>query len=310
MGSGASAAYGFAGMSQLATHLVQSITPDLEDHQEWNEFKSELESGTDLETALHRVTISERLEKKIINSTRELILRQDLEVFNSIVKKEINLPLGRLLQFFSRTAHQTIKVVTTNYDRLAEYAIEQAFLNFNTGFSGEYQKTFKGFNRRLIEPVELLKVHGSLDWFLLDGVNVVGIPDIISEDKIAMTPLMVTPGIRKYEHTHNDPFRSIIARADIAFETANSILCVGYGFNDRHIQPKLNDRLRQGRIPILIATKSLSESAMRFIKSATAPNVIGIEEFNSGTRIVYHDAEEIVEDLSFWSLEELIKLVM
>ncbi|ANS73769.1 hypothetical protein AWM70_03600 [Paenibacillus yonginensis] len=129
-------------------------------------------------------------------------------------------------------------------------------------------------------------------------------------DSIEMVPLMVTPGIRKYEHTHNEPFRSIIARADSAFENANSILCVGYGFNDNHIQPKLIDKMRQGKTPILIATKKLSDSGMRFIKSATSSTVFGIEEFKSGTRIVFSDKEEIIEELSFWSLEELIKLVI
>lgn len=296
-------------MSQLAEYLVQSITPEQDDQEKWRDFKTELESGTDLETALHRVAVSENLEKKIILSTRDLILRSDIDVFSSILKNKINLPLGKLLQHFSRTAHQSIKVVTTNYDRLAEYAVDQALLNFNTGFSGEYQKTFKGFHRQSDEQVELLKVHGSLDWFLSDEVHVVSIPDRISE-QTTLTPLMVTPGTRKYEHTHNDPFRSIIARADIAFENARSIFCVGYGFNDSHIHSKLNDKLRQGRVPILIATKTLSESALRFIRSATVSNVVGIEEFNTGTRIVYHDGEEVIEDLSFWSLDEIIKLVM
>lgn len=309
LGSGASAAYGFAGMSQLAIHLIQSITPDQEDNEKWNDFKAELESGIDLESALHKVSVSEKLEKQIILRTRDLILRRDIEVFTALLKNEIHLPLGKLLQHVGRTANQTLKVVTTNYDRMAEYAIDQALLKCNTGFSGEYQKSFTGFHRNPTDQVELLKVHGSLDWFLSDDVNVVSIPDIISE-QTTLTPLMVTPGARKYEHTHNDPFRSTIARADIAFETASSILCVGYGFNDNHIHSKLNDKLRQGKAPILIATRTLSDSAMKFIKSARVANVIGIEEFNGGTKVVFHDGEEIIEDLSFWSLDELIKLVM
>nr|WP_151208721.1 SIR2 family protein [Paenibacillus yonginensis] len=178
-----------------------------------------------------------------------------------------------------------------------------------TVFFGEYQKTFRGLPSATYEKVELLKVHGSLDWFLTDDSGVICVPDNIM-DSIEMVPLMVTPGIRKYEHTHNEPFRSIIARADSAFENANSILCVGYGFNDNHIQPKLIDKMRQGKTPILIATKKLSDSGMRFIKSATSSTVFGIEEFKSGTRIVFSDKEEIIEELSFWSLEELIKLVI
>ena len=309
LGSGASAAYGFASMSQLASHLIRSITPNQDDIQKWNDFKIQIESGVDLETALHNVSVSEGLENQVILNTRDLIRARDVEVFTSIIENEISLPLGRLLQHLSRTANQTIKVVTTNYDRLAEYAFDQALLKFNSGFSGGYRKTFKGFHQSFSEQIELLKVHGSLDWFLSEGISALSIPDSISE-RTNITPLMVTPGVRKYEHTHNDPFRSIIARADIAFENANSILCVGYGFNDSHIHSKLNDKLRQGRTPIVIATKSLTENALRFIKSSPASNVLGIEEFNNGTKIVYHDGEEIIEELSFWSLDELIKLVM
>lgn len=308
LGSGASAAYGFAGMSQLATHLLQNISPEEDEIEKWSDFKKEIDSGIDLETALHRVSLSEKLEKKIIISTRELILKRDIEVFNKIIRNEIYLPIGKLLQHFGRTANKEFKIVTTNYDRLAEYAVDQAQLNFNTGFSGKYHKTFTGFQRQTTEQIEILKVHGSLDWFQ-SNISAVSLPDNITEDN-TLDPLMVTPGIRKYEHTHNDPFRSIISRADIAFETGSSILCVGYGFNDNHIHSKLINKMRQGRTPILIATKTLTDNARKFIKSAKFPNVIGIEEFNTGTRVVFPDGEEYIENLSFWSLDELIKLVL
>lgn len=309
LGSGASAAYGLAGMAQLAQHLVNSISPEPVHLSKWNELKRLLASGVDLETALHQVAIPEPLEKKIINSTRELILQQDMDAFHSVLSGDIRLPLGELLQYLRRTTHQTITVVTTNYDRLAEYAIEQAGLNLNMGFSGQYYRQFNRFQRQPAS-VELLKVHGSLDWFSNNDNVEISLPDMASHQDASLSPLMVTPGIRKYEHTHHDPFRTIITKADAAFDTANSILCVGYGFNDTHIQPKLINRLRQGRIPIVIAARSLTASAAKFIKSATASNVIGIEKYNQDTRIMHRDGEEIVENRSFWSFDELIKLVM
>ena len=309
LGSGASAAYGYAGMAELAGHLRETIVPDPADEAKWNEFASAIAGGMDLESALQKVVISGPLEKDIIRKTRELILKQDVEVFHRIIRNDIILPLGSLLQQLSRTANQKIKVVTTNYDRLAEYAIDQAMLSYDNGFDGKYQKTFRGLHASGDAKIELLKVHGSLDWFLTEDHRVVSLPDHVS-DSLEFTPLLVTPGIRKYEHAHNEPFRSIISKADAAFESARSILCVGYGFNDNHIHLKLVEKMRQGRTPILIATKKLTDNAVQFIRRAPSSNVIGIEQFRQGTRVVYSDREDVLEDYSFWSLDELIKLVM
>ena len=309
LGSGASAPFGYAGMSELATYLLSNIVPDQADEAKWEEFVTAISNGMDLENALHRVMVSEQLEKEIIKKTRELIYEQDVAVFLKVISNQITLPLASLLQFLSRTANQKIRVVTTNYDRLAEYAIDQAFLCYNNGFYGAYQKTFRGFPISNSEKIELLKVHGSLDWFLTEDNRVISLPDSISSS-LKLTPLIVTPGIRKYAHAHDEPFRSIITKADEAFECAKSILCIGYGFNDNHIHLKLINKMREGKIPILIATKKLTESAIKFIKQAPASNVLGIEEFNNGTRVVFNDHEVIFEDKSFWSFEELIKLVM
>lgn len=309
LGSGASAAYGYAGMSELARHLLETIDPAPEDEAKWKAFASEIAGGTDLESALQKVMISGPLELDIIRKTRELILRQDAEVFHRMVKNEIVLPLGTLLQHLRRTANQKIRVVTTNYDRLAEYAIDQALLSCDNGFYGKYQKTFRGLQASGNDKIELLKVHGSLDWFITEDQRVVSLPDSVS-GSLELTPLLVTPGIRKYEHAHNEPFRSIISRADAAFESARAILCIGYGFNDNHIHLKLVEKMRQGRTPILIATKKLTDNALQFIRRAPSSLVMGIEQFHQGTRVVYSDREIILEDDAFWSLDELIKLVM
>lgn len=53
------------------------------------------------------------------------------------------------------------------------------------------------------------------------------------------TPLIVPPGKEKYSTTHEEPYRTIIEEADKEFKRAGSFLCIGYGFNDSHIQPKL-----------------------------------------------------------------------
>ncbi|GIQ69042.1 hypothetical protein DUZ99_07630 [Xylanibacillus composti] len=309
LGSGASAAYGFAGMPQLADHLVNHVVPDPKEQDRWLAFRTAIASGLDLENALHQVDLSSMLEQQVVQATRQLLLQQDISLMRRMQRGELALPLGVLLQFLSRTAKQKIKIVTTNYDRLAEYAADQVRLRLDNGYCGQYEKHFQGFSRFHAPQIELMKVHGSLDWFRSGDGAPVSLPDHAA-DACGMSPLMVTPGVRKYELTHQEPFRSMIAKADEAFANASAILCVGYGFHDNHIHLKLVERMRQGKTPILIATKRLSDSALQFIRSAPTSAVLGLEEYDQGTRIVYLNSEEIVEGASLWSLDALIQLVL
>ncbi len=277
LGSGASAAYGIAGMPQLARYLIENVSPSERDNKKWEVFKKLIMDGIDLENALLKVSIPDELEKEVVNKTRKLILKKDLDILVDLANKKITFPLSTLLNHLSRTANPDIKIVTTNYDRIAEYAIDNAYLEFSTGFFGYYKQYFNGFNNEKHKPniIELLKVHGSLDWFVDEDSNVISLPDSINNE-FNLEPLMVTPGVRKYEHTHNEPFRSIITKSDEVFEHSNSILCIGYGFNDLHIQPKLINKIRGGKVPILIIARTLTKRATKFVKSSQDENVIGI----------------------------------
>lgn len=296
-------------MPQLARYLLKHVVTDPEEEDNWAAFQLAMASGLDLESALHRVELSDRLEQQIVHLTRQLLMLQDTDLLHRVMRREVHLPLGTLLQFLSKTANQKIKIVTTNYDRLAEYAADQARLRTNNGFCGQYQKYFHGLARPHAAQVELLKVHGSLDWFQTEDEAVVSLPDHAAE-ACGMRPLMVTPGVRKYELTHQEPFRSMMAKADEAFAGAAAIVCIGYGFHDNHIHLKLVEQMREGKTPIFIATKKLSMAALHFIKSSPAPIVFGIEETDSGSRIVYPDREEVIEGSFLWSMDEWIQLVL
>ncbi|EMM5102362.1 hypothetical protein WAT02_000312 [Serratia marcescens] len=72
LGSGASAAYGMSGMSGLAKHLVAETDLTGLSKDEiiaWEHFCQVLQDGVDLESALHKVVVSEILTARIIKST-------------------------------------------------------------------------------------------------------------------------------------------------------------------------------------------------------------------------------------------------
>lgn len=316
LGSGASAAHGMSGMVALANHLVMHTDiSDLSDAEivAWSEFCRVLQEGIDLETALHKVTLSDTLTERIIKATWTLINQEDIYIFQNSLQNNAMFPLSRLLEHMFKSSLKMINIITTNYDRLAEYACDQGRIHHYTGFT-------HGYFRQLSTPTEITasrrvniwKVHGSLDWFqspLEDTVALVNIHSIPENYEAQI----VTPGAHKYQKTHLEPFRSIINNADEAIKHANSYLCIGYGFNDEHIQPKLVAKCLRQKTPITIITYALSAAARKLIINGNAQNYLAIERGETDNQsIVYSSLSKspVVVDQNIWSFEGYMSLIM
>lgn len=316
LGSGASAAHGMSGMSALANHLVENTEIsglNSTDIKTWDEFCQLLKDDVDLESALYRVTASEEQTSRIVKSTWVLIKSEDNGIFRNSLEDNAMFPLTRLIQHMFKSSLKTVNIVTTNYDRLAEYACDQGRIHHFTGFT-------HGFFRQLADPTEITsarraniwKVHGSLDWFqspLGDTVALSSINDVPDNYQ----PQIVTPGTQKYQKTHLEPFRSIIRNADQALNEAGSYLCVGYGFNDEHIQPKLMVNCLRKNVPITIITYALSDSAKKLIIEGKAQNYLAIERGETDDQsIVYSslDNNPLKVEENLWTLEGYLSLIM
>ncbi|WP_303747524.1 SIR2 family protein [Stenotrophomonas pigmentata] len=316
LGSGASAAHGMSGMDALAKHLVANTDiSDLSDHEleVWDKFCRILHDGIDLENALHQITASEKLTSRIIKATWELIYSEDIDLFEKSLQNNKMFPLSRLLEHMFRSNLKAINIVTTNYDRLAEYACDQGRFYHYTGFT-------HGFFRQLSTPAEIAsarrvniwKVHGSLDWFqspLDDTIALSSAPRVPKNHQ----PQIVTPGTQKYQKTHLEPFRSIINSADQAINGAGSYLCIGYGFNDEHIQPKLMARCLRQDAPITIITYKLSESTTNLIVNGKARNFLAIERGETDNQSIIYSSQSktpLKVETNIWSLEGYLSLIM
>lgn len=154
-------------------------------------------------------------------------------------------------------------------------------------------------------------MHGSLDWFVGPNGQVVSLP-ISAELPEKFEPLIVTPGVSKFERTHDEPFRSAIQGADAALEAASSFLCVGYGFRDRHIQPKIVERCRQKNVPIVILARTLTDEAKSFLAMNAGQAYLALERDGDGTRIYSPDnpAGITVARPDGWSLESFNNFVL
>lgn len=316
LGSGASAAHGMSGMAALAKHLATNT--DISELsagevEAWEKFCQVLKDGVDLESALHQVAVTDELTSRIIKTTWSLINAEDIQIFNKSLQNQAMFPLSLLLRHMFKSSLTKLNIVTTNYDRLAEYACDQERIHHYTGFTHGFFRQLATQNEiNSARRVNIWKVHGSLDWFKSPLEDIVALSNI-QEIPVKYKPEIVTPGTRKYQTTHLEPYRSIINNADQAITAANSYLCIGYGFNDEHIQPKLMARCQRQNIPVTMITYALSHAARKLITDGKMQNCLAIERGATDDQsIVYSslDKTPLTVEKNIWCLEGYLSLIM
>ena len=319
LGSGATMHHGLPSMAALSTYLSNNLQIEGEPETEaWTLVRTALSQGDHLEAALEGKALPDALLQKIVRCTWQCVNEKDQKVAASVVDVDQTFPLGQLLSGLFNSTHNEVHVVTTNYDRVAEYACNSAGLLFQTGFAPGYVQKWESSGRvkfrhgdKPSRVVKIWKVHGSLDWFQTKDERIVGLP-VFSLPSADNVPLIVTPGLNKYEKTSEDPFRTTINGADSALKTASAFLCVGFGFRDKHIHPKIIERCREQNVPIVVLARTLTDEAKQFLRDRAGTNYLGIEKCGDGSRvftIAEPDGVEI-EGHEIWSLPCFNKLVL
>lgn len=270
LGSGASMPYGLPSMSNLADCIESNNI--VKNDPNYGAFCVSLRSDG-LEKAIDSVSLNEATIKAIRTTTWEEVNRCDL----NYLKTNVFSPPESLVKLFGKVIAPTpnkVVVVTTNYDRLPDYAADGIGASSVTGFEGSYIRKLELPNNSVTTKrvrareriVEIWKVHGSLDWFI-DAKGDISSFRLLQEIPTGFSPLIVPPGKDKYSSTHNEPYRSIFSEADKAFTTAGAYLCIGYGFNDEHIQPKLLAQIGNGK-PIVILARTMTDACKHHIIDA------------------------------------------
>lgn len=319
LGSGASMPHGLPSMNDLSVFLKAHIAPEGDAEAEaWRGVTLALENGLHLEGALEGNNLPPALLKKIVCETWNCVNEKDSAVYFELARDQGAFPLGRIMNALFQSTNIAVHVVTTNYDRIIEFACNSVGLLFSTGFTPGYLQTWEatggvGFTRggKPTRIVRIWKVHGSLDWFQLADETVVGLP-VFQLPKIDYQPLIVTPGLNKYEKTHQDPFRSTINGADAALRSASAFLCIGYGFRDQHIHPKIKEQCRQKNVPIVVLARTLTEEAKDFLANQAGKNYLGVEADGTGSRVYAAECPDgvAIPNYEIWSTDGFASLVM
>ncbi|MFG0293073.1 MAG: SIR2 family protein [Phycisphaerales bacterium JB050] len=311
IGSGLSAGCGIRGMAELASDLEKLVKPSESDLECWKQVTSSMRSAG-LERALAEANAtSEPLVQQIARHTRDMICNDDLDIFLKLIERKQTLPLSRLFTHIFNSTNRLSCVVTTNYDRLIEYSADAAGFRHHTGFRHGYIRRKCGalsHNAKLnSQLVSIAKVHGSIDWFRSPDGIVTSIP-LQLEYPHSLQPAIVTPGSSKYELAHDEPFRSAMHAADDYLSNASAFFCVGYGFNDKHIQLKLIERIRDKSCPIVIISREFTQNARKFISNECKSDFLCIERAGNGSNIYTAENPDgfQIDNSDLWNLDSFL----
>ena len=160
---------------------------------------------------------------------------------------------------FQREYEHPLRIFSLNYDLCIEQSCGRA--SVQRGFSGRTWD-WRMFDETSEDPPPLLlyKLHGSLDWYFNKDAQV-QYSDSTSTIEAADIALIFGTS---YKLQYVDPFLFLVYELRRWTLDARAIVCIGYGFNDEHINGILRQSLTQnGARRLLAVTGRVDESVAK-----------------------------------------------
>lgn len=295
-GSGATVSFGLPTMGDLNNELKRNI----------DNFNP---SDENLEIELGKPEYDDKLPqiRKIIwnsvnkadQQVREKVMTSENDIFDSIKK---------IIEKFRSTHPKVVNIVTTNYDRVLEHIMGFYEIPYTDGF-GSHE--FNQFNNNLFltkDITNVVKVHGSLNWFQVDG-NIRYL--MIKYDNAE--PVIIPPGKNKYQEAYKSPYRELIQKSDNLINDAASLLVVGFGFNDEHLTPKIREKVNNGT-PLVLITKEITKSCRKELEKAQKYILLqkntDKEQTSVSLKTGKNDSEEeFIIDGNYWQLSDFMEVI-
>lgn len=293
-GSGATVPFGLPSMNTLNGILKENI-PEFDKDCD----NLEVELGKDKYHTLmpqirnliwHAISI-------VDNEVLKNLLISNSDDFNGI---------KRLVEKFSDAHPKVTNIITTNYDRIIENVLSFHGIPFTDGFLGKELSLFDESLFSSKNIVNIVKVHGSLNWFDFGGEI-----RYLQNNIESSVPQIICPGKNKYQEAYKSPYRELIQKSDLFINSADSFLVVGFGFNDEHLTPRIKSKIKKGT-PIVVITKIISETCLTELESAEKyvlledngddKTKVTVKERNSEKQIITLEG-------NFWSLNNFIEII-
>ncbi|WP_165731060.1 SIR2 family protein [Polaribacter sp. 20A6] len=294
-GSGATISFGLPSMWDLNEDLKKNV-PGFDNESDNLEDELGKEKYQEKMPTIRKIIWNKINESDI--SVLDKISNNDLVEFQGI---------KNLIYKFSEAHPQVLNIVTTNYDRVLEYIMAYENILFTDGYNG---RALSLFNENLFKNkniVNLIKVHGSLNWFEINGEF------RYSQQNLKRNkPLIIAPGKTKFQEAFDSPYRELIQKADNCIKDAASFLVIGFGFNDKHLTPRVKTQIKKG-VPIVLITKKISPNTFKEIKYAQ--KYILFEELTEEkTKVIYKsskesEVKEVIINGNYWQLNKFMEIL-
>lgn len=322
IGSGLSCAEGVPGMGAIGSHLMAQLPGVLsaDDQQLWQQIYP-LIATEGLEAALLKHAPTPSLEVAIVQHTGDFIAQAEASIIAEVFSRSRSLRLTKLIPHLLKPG-SGIPIITTNYDRLAELACEEAGLGVDTMFSGHFAARLepleshwsfcrdvklvgRSVRYKFAPKASVFKPHGSLDWYHREGnpVRFAG--------ALPCPRLIITPGLNKFRNGYESPFDKHREKGNDAIDRASRLLILGYGFNDDHLETHLTPRIRSGaRTVILTRTLSPKARTVAFENRNVIAAEFHCEADVDGTRFIIDGAEKFYPGIDYWDLDGFVRGVL
>lgn len=330
VGSGFSCGYGLPGMGVLGEHLSNNIESRLNSISAKNLWMGVLEDvKKNLEAGLNTISQGADGRDEVVSTIRqvtaEFIMEANASAEKAILEQsdvDSHAPVRLLRNLFNGAPQNAeyIPVITTNYDTLLELFCDLAAVPLDTGFTGlrrrrprsapifqtNYSRVWvvekKGPKKehRPCKVVRLHKPHGSISW--LDTVDG---PIEVFDGYSKMARAIVVPGPSKYQDALvNVLFDAMRTEMNSVISMADALLCIGFGFNDDHLQGVIKSRL-DNKMPMILLTRSATENIESILKMY--PHVIAFFRKENGGSICRWLGKSVSSDRDLWALDDFLK---
>lgn len=213
-------------------------------------------------------------------------------------------------------AGRSVDYFVLNYDTLVEDALGLERIMYCDGFTGAATgwwepNTFVSTNK----PARVFKIHGSIDWCLLEGDTLPRRirPGIKTES--AKTHVLIYPAATKYQEAQRDPFAQMLSHMRQALcpvENKEMVLMIcGYSGGDSHIDLEIENALYESEGRLTIATFVSTDKPEGKLGDWLKDDSVNEQVRVYANKGFFHANKEFKskDELPWWKFETLARLL-
>lgn len=217
------------------------------------------------------VTRADATRIKFQKKISDMVQYNNYPFDSTVDEKFYHLAIMKQLMKWIDKKEGKLEVVTTNYDRVIEKAAEKGNLivfdgfgfNIDASFDDNWfdwnlSKNVKGLSTNEIEYnpniIDLLKIHGSIDWFAEKNNEDQG-EKIVKRKGDIDKQVMIFPSSDKYRQSYDKPYFELLSRFQNMLHRPNSLLITsGFSFGDKHISRMIYDAVKENNSLRVVVT--------------------------------------------------------